>query len=70
MKFRLARISTPVLQPVTTTAVAGLVGLAVHSVLMAAKDVLGILPEFQHMTTFSASLARGPGRSSAALYPI
>ena len=37
MKLRLARISTRVLLPLTTTVVAG---LAVHCVLNAAKDVL------------------------------
>lgn len=69
MKLRFARISTQVLQPVTTTVVAGLAGLAVHSVLMAAKDVLGILPEFQPYDDFQRVLGTWSGGQFGSLVP-
>ena len=57
------------LQPVTTTVVAGLAGLAVHSVLMAAKDVLGILPEFQPYDDFQRILGTWSGGQFGSLVP-
>ena len=69
MKLRFARVSTRVLQPVTTTVVAGLAGLAVHSVLMAAKDVLGILPEFQPYNDFQRILGTWSGGQFGSLVP-
>ena len=55
------------LQPVTTTVVAGLAGLAVHSVLMTAKDVLRILPEFQPHNDFQRILDTWPGGQFGSL---
>lgn len=69
MKLRFARISTQVLQPLTTTVVAGLAGLAVHSVLMAVKDVLGILPEFQPYDDFQRILGTWSGEEVGSLVP-
>ncbi len=69
MKIRLTRISTRVLQPLTTTVVAGLAGLAVHSVLMAAKDVLGILPAFQPYDDFQRILDTWSGDQLGSLLP-
>jgi hypothetical protein len=69
MKLRFARVSTHVLQSVTTTVVAGLAGLAVHSVLMAAKDVLGILHEFQPYDDFQRILGTWSGEQGGSLIP-
>lgn len=69
MKLRLARISTLVLQPLTTTVAAGLAGLGVHSVLMAAKYALGILPQFQPYDDFQRILGTWSGGQFGSLVP-
>lgn len=57
------------LRPLVTTIVAGLAGLAVHSMLMLAKDALGILPGFQPYEDFQRLLGGWAGGQLGSLVP-
>ncbi len=58
-----------VLRPLVTTMIAGLAGLAVHSMLMLAKDALGILPGFQPYEDFQRLLGGWAGGQLGSLVP-
>jgi len=57
------------LRPLVTTIVAGLAGLAVHSMLMLVKDALGILPGFQPYEDFQRLLGGWAGGQLGSLVP-
>jgi len=57
------------LRSLATVIVAGLAGLAIHSVLMLAKDALGILPGFQPYEDFQRLLGAWTGAQQGSLVP-
>ncbi len=57
------------LRPLVTTIIAGLAGLAVHSMLMLAKDAFGILPGFQPYEDFQRLLGGWAGGHLGSLVP-
>ena len=61
--------SLRLLRPLVTTIIAGLAGLAVHSMLMLAKDTLGILPGFQPYEDFQRLLGDWAGAGPGSLVP-
>lgn len=58
-----------VLRSLASVIVAGLAGLAIHSVLMLAKDALGILPRFQPYEDFQRLLGAWTGERLGGLVP-
>lgn len=57
------------LRPLVTAIIAGLAGLAVHSMLMLSKDALGILPGFQPNDDFQRLLEGWAGARLGNLVP-
>lgn len=60
---------TRLLRSLATAIIAGLAGLAIHSVLMLAKDAFGILPGFQPFEDFQRLLGAWTGEQLGGLVP-
>ena len=69
MTRRAPKMPTRLLRSLATAIIAGLAGLAIHSVLMLAKDAFGILPGFQPYEDFQRLLGSWTGDQLGSLVP-
>ena len=69
MTRRAPAMPARLLRSLATVVIAGLAGLAIHSVLMLAKDAFGILPGFQPYEDFQRLLGAWAGERLGSLVP-
>lgn len=69
MTWRAPAMPTRLLRSLATAIIAGLAGLAIHSLLMLAKDAFGILPGFQPLEDFQRLLGAWTGERLGSLVP-